>query len=202
MGARMFLLFGPPRLHSKNGLSCLFASPSSLPCLSSSDLGEQPRLRSSLMNTLLLQRLFGTGNHSSNRRRHPFRTGWRVGTASGPHVEHLEGRTLLATPHPVALGLLDGTTGFRLDSIDSTDYSGWSVSSAGDVNGDGFDDRITGASGADPGGSSNAGESYVVFGGNFTGGDETQVGDATANALNARKAPVSISGSVVRTMIR
>ncbi len=69
----------------------------------------------------------------------------------------------------ISLGNLDGTTGFRLDGIDQDDLSGVSVSSAGDVNGDGFDDLIIGAYGADPGGDNIAGESYVVFGGNFTG---------------------------------
>ncbi|MGZ0173589.1 MAG: S8 family serine peptidase, partial [Planctomycetales bacterium] len=59
---------------------------------------------------------------------------------------------------------LDGTNGFRLDGIDSYDFSGVSVSSAGDLNGDGFDDLIIGAHSADPGGNNSAGESYVVFG--------------------------------------
>ena len=54
------------------------------------------------------------------------------------------------------------------------------------MNGDGFDDLIIGASSADAGGTdTREGESYVVFGGNFTGGAETQVGDATASALTA-----------------
>jgi hypothetical protein len=44
------------------------------------------------------------------------------------------------------------------------DNSGWSVSGAGDVDGDGIDDLIIGATGADPGGLSYAGASYVVFG--------------------------------------
>ncbi|CAC9648955.1 Flagellar hook-length control protein FliK [uncultured Gammaproteobacteria bacterium] len=44
------------------------------------------------------------------------------------------------------------------------DWSGYSVSSAGDVNGDGLDDLIVGAYGADPSGKSYAGKSYVVFG--------------------------------------
>ncbi|WP_297324808.1 integrin alpha [Nitrosomonas sp.] len=43
------------------------------------------------------------------------------------------------------------------------DNIGASVSGAGDVNGDGFDDVIVGASGADRNGD-NSGSSYVVFG--------------------------------------
>src|SRR3990172_4176927 len=62
------------------------------------------------------------------------------------------------------LATLDGSNGFRLDGIDAQDFSGRSVTSAGDVNGDGFDDLIIGARSADPGGDSAAGESYVVFG--------------------------------------
>ena len=59
---------------------------------------------------------------------------------------------------------LDGSNGFTINGIDGSDFSGYSVSSAGDVNGDGFDDIIIGATGADPNGNSGAGESYVVFG--------------------------------------
>ena len=63
------------------------------------------------------------------------------------------------------LSALDGTNGFTLTGIDGDDQSGSSVSSAGDVNGDGYDDLIIGASGADPDGDSNAGETYIVYGG-------------------------------------
>ncbi|QQS10547.1 MAG: FG-GAP repeat protein [Rhodospirillales bacterium] len=59
----------------------------------------------------------------------------------------------------LALGALDGTTGFRLTGPPGALYSGYSVSSAGDVNGDGVDDLIVGAPGD---GGSNS--SYVVFG--------------------------------------
>ena len=44
------------------------------------------------------------------------------------------------------------------------DHSGFSVSGAGDVDGDGIDDLIIGASNADPNGRAYAGASYVVFG--------------------------------------
>ncbi len=37
------------------------------------------------------------------------------------------------------LSSLDGTNGFTLNGIDANDFSGYSVSSAGDVNGDGID---------------------------------------------------------------
>ncbi len=64
----------------------------------------------------------------------------------------------------VALSGLDGTDGFRLDGAAADDRSGWSVASAGDVNGDGFGDLIVGAYQANPNGNSDAGASYVVFG--------------------------------------
>ncbi len=63
------------------------------------------------------------------------------------------------------LGALDGSNGFTLTGIDEYDNSGSTVSSAGDVNGDGYDDLIIGASGADPDGDSNAGETYIIYGG-------------------------------------
>ena len=58
------------------------------------------------------------------------------------------------------LTTLDGSNGFVINGLDGNDYSGSSVSSAGDVNGDGFDDLIIGAPGADPNDYSSAGESY------------------------------------------
>jgi len=58
---------------------------------------------------------------------------------------------------------LDGNNGFVLHGINSIDQAGYSVSEAGDVNGDGFDDIIIGAFLADPHGSQ-SGEAYIVFG--------------------------------------
>ena len=53
--------------------------------------------------------------------------------------------------------------GFVINGVSGNDQSGISVSSAGDVNGDGLADVIVGATGDDPNGSS-SGASYVVFG--------------------------------------
>ena len=52
--------------------------------------------------------------------------------------------------HNINLSSLNGNNGFRLDGEAAHDYLGNSVSNAGDVNGDGFDDVIVGAEGADP----------------------------------------------------
>ncbi len=69
-------------------------------------------------------------------------------------------------PPPMAvldLGALDGANGFRVDGASDYDYVGSAVAGAGDVNGDGFADVITGASFADVGGNT-IGAAYVVFG--------------------------------------
>ncbi len=47
---------------------------------------------------------------------------------------------------------------------DGLDIAGGSVSNAGDINGDGFDDLLIGAWGADPNGIDQAGETYLVYG--------------------------------------
>jgi len=86
---------------------------------------------------------------------------------------------------------LDGSNGFVINGINVGDFSGRSVSTAGDVNGDGFDDLIIGAPGADPNGQSTAGESYVVFGRDFTGQGSFQ---ADAPLLAQGVSPVSLLG--------
>ncbi|MBL8338183.1 MAG: FG-GAP repeat protein, partial [Rhodoferax sp.] len=60
------------------------------------------------------------------------------------------------------LAEIDGTNGFRFTGANAGDQAGLSVSGAGDVDGDGFDDLIVGAplvSGSTP-----TGSAYVVFG--------------------------------------
>jgi len=85
--------------------------------------------------------------------------------------------------------MLDGSNGFRLDGIDAGDSSGISVSTAGDVNGDGYADILVGAVGADPGGDSLAGETYVVFG---SGSDERIV-PYTINDAGLQLGPATAS---------
>ena len=63
---------------------------------------------------------------------------------------------------PIRLGALGGG-GFTLAGAAANDYSGQSVSGAGDVNGDGLADLIIGAWSASPDGEFFAGSSYVVF---------------------------------------
>ena len=75
-----------------------------------------------------------------------------------------------------------GIGGFVLNGVSELDRSGRSVSSAGDVNGDGFDDLIIGAVGDGPNGSY-SGASFVVYGGNFTGA-ATQIGTLGADSLS------------------
>ncbi|MEO5346787.1 MAG: hypothetical protein H7834_10475 [Magnetococcus sp. YQC-9] len=57
-----------------------------------------------------------------------------------------------------------GTNGFVINGHCASDFSGNSVATAGDVNGDGLADLIVGAYSADPASGTNAGRSYVVFG--------------------------------------
>jgi hypothetical protein len=77
----------------------------------------------------------------------------------------------------IDLTTLTPAQGFRIQGDDPYDSAGHAVSSAGDVNGDGFDDILVGAQFAEVGGvgESNEGISYVIFGkaGGFTNIDLT-----------------------------
>jgi len=65
--------------------------------------------------------------------------------------------------NPFGLSSLDGSNGFAINGEAFNERAGGAVSAAGDVNGDGIDDLIIGATQADPGGV-DSGRSYVVFG--------------------------------------
>lgn len=60
---------------------------------------------------------------------------------------------------------LNDLDGFRVFGASAGDQSGFSLSSAGDFNGDGIDDLLIGARFADVEGLVDAGEAYVIFGG-------------------------------------
>lgn len=75
------------------------------------------------------------------------------------------GATGLGASGSLELSTLNGANGFVINGIDESDRSGVSVAAAGDINGDGEDDLIIGANYAEPNGVSEAGESYVIFGG-------------------------------------
>ena len=70
------------------------------------------------------------------------------------------------------LSTLDGTNGVRIDGEASGDNLGIRISNLGDVNGDGIDDFMVGATGKDDGGA-NAGAAYVVFGKSTWGATES-----------------------------
>jgi len=83
----------------------------------------------------------------------------------------------------------DGSQLFRFDGAAADDLLGWSVSGAGDVDGDGFADLIVGAWLADPGGLRDAGSAFV-----FSGADGSQLfrfdGQASSDFLG-----FSVSGA-------
>ncbi len=90
--------------------------------------------------------------------------------------------------HNIDLSNLSPGDGFKLSGVGPGDASGYAVSAAGDVNGDGFADVIVGAAYASPNGTLNAGESYVVFGSKFIVGSNTYVGSAALHLLTGTAA--------------
>jgi len=101
-----------------------------------------------------------------------------------------------------SLAMGDGSTGFVLNGEIENELSGYSVSAAGDVNGDGIDDLIIGSSQADPNGFA-TGASYVVFGrntavnGNFASSIELSSLDGSDGFVLNGVSPADRSGRSV-----
>jgi hypothetical protein len=90
--------------------------------------------------------------------------------------------TLVGSRQVLDLTSLAPEDGFILQGDVSGDNQGYSVSYAGDVNGDGYDDLVVGAIYGDDGGS-NAGEAYVLYGRPDMGG-VYRVGSTGANWIS------------------
>src|SRR4028118_549539 len=90
---------------------------------------------------------------------------------------------------------LNGSNGFAINGIAGGDESGSSVSSAGDVNGDGFDDLIIAARFAEPNGS-RSGQSYVLFGQASTPTNQPPVAN-TDSATTAQNTAVTLEASTL-----
>lgn len=69
-------------------------------------------------------------------------------------------------PHTIDLANITLTQGYIVQGANASDNSGWSVSSAGDINGDSLSDIIIGAPFASPNSKANAGIIYVIYGNN------------------------------------
>ncbi len=113
------------------------------------------------------------------------RSGSPDGTDTLHDIEKLQfSDQTMASPSNLDLSTLDGTTGVKISGVAAGDYSGRSVASAGDINGDGFADLIVGALGADPLGDF-SGASYVVFG--KAGGFAANIDLSTLDGSNGFK---------------
>ena len=88
----------------------------------------------------------------------------------------------------IELSQLDGSNGFQINGEVAGDYSGFSVSQAGDINGDGTGDLIIGA----PGAAALAGSSYVVFG--KTGSFGAVLELSTLNGMNGFQINGEVAG--------
>ncbi|TNC99974.1 MAG: hypothetical protein FD118_3517 [Rhodocyclaceae bacterium] len=88
--------------------------------------------------------------------------------AGAPGIHSYAGRSYVVFGQTgsvaVNLSAVAGGGGFVINGQCTSDFSGRSVSAAGDVNGDGLGDLIVGADGVDTATASGAGRTYVVFG--------------------------------------
>jgi hypothetical protein len=86
-------------------------------------------------------------------------------------------------PDDLDLTTLDGNNGFVVKGANLNDFSGVSVSDAGDLNGDNIDDLLIGASQVDLGERQDVGATYVVFGRENGFSNEINLSDLGSNGL-------------------
>ncbi|MEO1198792.1 MAG: Ig-like domain-containing protein [Pseudomonadota bacterium] len=89
------------------------------------------------------------------------------GTVSDTVVVNVTPEVDTTVTSPVTLSTLTASAsrGYEFQGVDAGDVSGFKVTSAGDINGDGFDDLLISSWVAGAPGLTNSGEVYLVFGG-------------------------------------
>ena len=97
------------------------------------------------------------------------------------------------------LGKPGNLDGFRLTGVNDNDFAGGAVSSAGDFNGDGFDDILVGSTGSDKVGGTNAGRAYLFYGHSGAFSASTSLGGIGA-AAGAQIVGISANDALGRSV--
>jgi hypothetical protein len=166
-GDLFFLNISPPSYPDNDGLSITVTQlPSGGVILGSSDLDSPIQIG----DRLTIEELEGL----------VFRTSENFNGDAGSFVYEVNGgvnpavsKTIYFIVNPVNDGAADtasvnlsdlnGTNGFVINGVAASDHSGRSISSAGDINGDGYDDLLVGAPYNDSS-APNSGATYLVYG--------------------------------------
>ncbi len=113
---------------------------------------------------------------------------------TGPQAAQIDFTGAPPSQFPAVINLsdLNGQNGFKIDGENNGDYSGNSVSAAGDINGDGYGDLIIGA----PYCAERIGRVYAVFGGPEVGSQ----GVLSLSSLNGANG-FKLDGETVKLMI-
>ncbi len=104
-------------------------------------------------------------------------------------TQRSENVSLAHFPSILKLSDLNGLTGFRINGEVISDKSGWSVKGGSDINGDGYDDLLIGATNVSNSSSDNyhqVARGYLIFGGTHTG-NKGQLDLAALNGTNGFK---------------
>ena len=98
------------------------------------------------------------------------------------------------------LSALDGSNGFMLVGEHDASFAGYTVASAGDVNGDGLNDLLIGAYGYDGSASTDAGKTYLLYGTSTGFGAVVQLGGLDGSngivfeGISGEQSGVSVAG--------